>query len=135
MISLYPLGPLLHHDLHGTRVTQPVAGDQRILDMLVKAVMFKVRYPGDAALRIFGIGLIGTGLGDHQDLLFRMMLGDFEGIAQTGNPRTNDKEICLYHTCKVSAGSLIGNRILKLLGMIEGIDQVELHGNGLLIIR
>src|ERR1700730_17072907 len=78
---LDPVGPFRHYDLHGSRITKPVARNQRILDMLVKAVMLKVRRPGDPALRIFGIGLVRAGFRYDQDLLLRVMLSHFERIA------------------------------------------------------
>jgi hypothetical protein len=109
-------GTFLYNDLHRTRITKPVARDQRILDMLVIAVVLQVGHAGDAALRIFGIRLIDLCLGDDKDLLVGMMLRYFQGIAQPRYAGTNYKEISFYHN--------VVNRTSSGLAKLAPVDHL-----------
>src|SRR6516225_8954792 len=51
---LYTLGAFFNDNLHGVRITKPIACDQGVLDMLVEAVVLQIRNPGDATLCVFG---------------------------------------------------------------------------------
>src|SRR5579859_1660976 len=56
---LYAFRPFLDDYFHRMRVTEPVSGDQGVLNMLIIAVILQVRNPCYSALGILGIGLIG----------------------------------------------------------------------------
>src|SRR5882724_12590 len=100
---LDPFGTFLYDDLHRPRIAKAIASNKGVPDMLLIAVMLKIRYACDAALRIFRIGLIHLCLGNDQHFFFRMALGYFQGVAQASNAGADNQEICLYHKREIDA--------------------------------
>ncbi len=87
---LDPFCALLDEDLHGRRITQPIARVERVLQMNQDFVL--VAQPGGFALRITCLEIRDFPLGHHEHT---PALGQFDGGAQSSNVRTNDYEIGL----------------------------------------
>ena len=74
---LYLRRRLAYHFLHGRPVANPIAGDHRILDMLLEVVHSQIGHGSDTALREIGIRLLLAGLANQRDLL--ALIGHLQG--------------------------------------------------------
>ena len=88
----YLLGSLAHHLLYSLTVGDVVAGNHRVLDMLVEIVEFKVSDTGHAALCKRGVGLVESCLTDHTHFAF-LGARHLQSVAHTSHSCTNHEVI------------------------------------------
>ena len=94
---LYLFGSLAHHLLYRLTVGDVVAGNHRVLDMLVEIVEFKVSDTGHAALCKRGVGLVESCLTDHTHFAF-LGARHLQSVAHTSHSCTNHEEVVfVYH--------------------------------------
>ena len=91
-------GPSLHAQLDDLAIAQAVAGDQRVLDVLLEAVVGR-EHRGDAALGPVGVGVGRPLLRDHDDAA---VLGGEEREVEPGDSRSDDEVVGLERLGHVS---------------------------------
>ena len=80
---------LAHHHLDDVAMAQAAAGDHRVLDVVLEAILRR-QHAGDAALSVGAVALLDTVLGDDEDVDVR---GDIQGGAQPRDAGADDEDV------------------------------------------